>query len=99
MCATFSEADIGKPVERTDGKVIGTVGELEDGAARIEPAPDVVDTIKARFGWAEIGDPFVLSEDAVHEITDTRVHLEEGFSRADTRLDTERERERPQADR
>lgn len=99
MCATFTDDDIGKPVERADGKVIGTVAALEEGRARVEPAPDVVDTIKARFGWDEIGDPFVLDADGVREISDTRVHLEEDFSRGSSRTDTDDERERPQADR
>ncbi|WP_137289065.1 hypothetical protein [Natronorubrum halophilum] len=82
MCATFTDDDVGKPVERTDGKVIGTVASLETGTARVEPAPDVVDAIKARFGWDEIGGPFILHENDIREISETRVHLSEGFSRA-----------------
>ncbi|WP_121741432.1 hypothetical protein [Natronorubrum halophilum] len=82
MCATFTDDDVGKPVERTDGKVIGTVASLETGTARVEPAPDVVDAIKARFGWDEIGGPFILHENDIREISETRVHLAEGFSRA-----------------
>lgn len=85
MCATFTDDDVGKPVERADGKVIGTVASLEDGRARVEPAPDVVDTIKVRFGWAEIGDPFVLDESDVSEISEGRIHLEEEFSRGNAR--------------
>lgn len=96
MCATFSDEDIDKPVERADGRVIGTIGSVEGDRARVEPAPDAIDTIKARFGWAEIGDPFTLEADAVDAITETRVHLEEGFSRdgtTDTRPEPDRESE------
>ncbi|WP_436345502.1 hypothetical protein [Natronorubrum sp. FCH18a] len=84
MCATFTDDDVGKPVERTDGKVIGTVASLESEGAYVEPAPDVVDQIKARFDWGEIGGPFILDESDVQAISETRVHLTEGFSRADS---------------
>ena len=84
MCATFADGDVGKPVERADGRVIGTVAAIEEGRARVDPAPDAIDSIKARLGWAEVGDPFVLEGDAVDAVTDTRVHLEEGFSKEST---------------
>lgn len=82
MCATFTDDDVGKLVERADGKVIGTVASLDTATVRVEPAPDVVDAIKARFGWEEIGGPFILHETDVREISETRVHLADGFSRA-----------------
>ena len=88
MCATFTDDDVGKPVERTDGKVIGTVASIETEGAHVEPAPDVVDQIKARFDWGEIGGPFILEESDVREISDTRVHLADGFSRADSATPT-----------
>ena len=82
MCATFTDDDVGKLVERADGKVIGTVASLDTATVRVEPAPDVVDAIKVRFGWEEIGGPFILHETDVREISETRVHLADGFSRA-----------------
>ncbi|UHQ95034.1 hypothetical protein [Haloterrigena alkaliphila] len=84
MCATFADDDVEKPVERADGRVIGTVAAIEEGRARVDPAPDAIDSIKARLGWAEVGDPFTLEADAVDAITDTRVHLEDGFSTEST---------------
>ncbi|WP_339102437.1 hypothetical protein [Haloterrigena salinisoli] len=81
MCATFSDDDVGKPVERADGKVIGTVDAIEGDRARVEPAPDALDSIMARFGWDDIVDePFILEADAVDAVSDTRIHLTEGFS-------------------
>lgn len=80
MCATFTDDEIGKPVERADGKVIGTVASIDGETAHVEPAPDVVDTVKARLGWEEIGDPFELDARFVRTISDTRVHLEREFS-------------------
>lgn len=81
MCATFSDDDVGKPVERADGKVIGVVEAVEGNRARVEPDPDALDSIMARFGWGDIIDePFVLDGDAVDAVSDTRIHLEEAFS-------------------
>lgn len=80
----FTDEDLGKRVERADGKVIGTVASADGDTARVDPAPDVIDTIKARLGWKEVGDPFVLDATSVREISDTRVHLEHGFSEHDT---------------
>ncbi|WP_440763710.1 hypothetical protein [Natronorubrum sp. DTA7] len=88
MCATFTDDDVGKPVERTDGKVIGTVASIETEGAHVEPAPDVVDQLKARFDWGELGGPFILDESDVREISETRVHLSDGFSRADAATPT-----------
>ncbi|ELY47614.1 hypothetical protein [Natronorubrum sulfidifaciens] len=82
MCANFTEDDIGKPVERTDGKVIGTVQSVDTATAHVEPTPDVVDLLKVRFSGAEIGGPFILHEPDVRDISETRVHLADGFSKA-----------------
>ncbi|NUB89452.1 hypothetical protein HTZ84_20850 [Haloterrigena sp. SYSU A558-1] len=84
MCATFSDDDVGKPVERADGKVIGTVDAIEGDRARVEPAPDALDSIMARFGWGDTIDPFVLEADAVDAVSDTRIHLTEEFSTGKT---------------
>lgn len=81
MCATFSDDDVGKPVERADGKVIGTVTSIESDGAYAEPAPDAVDQLLIRFDRAEPDDPFVVADDDVREISDTRVHLAPAFTR------------------
>lgn len=94
MCATFTDEDVGKLVERADGTVIGSVATCEDEQVRVEPEPDAIDSIKTRLGWDEPDDPFVLEADAVREISDTRVHLEEGFSRDADRADASDDPER-----
>lgn len=81
---TFTDEDLGKRVERADGKVIGTVASADGETARVDPAPDVIGTIRARLGWEEIGDSFALDAASVREISDTRVHLEREFSERDT---------------
>lgn len=83
MCASLTDEDVGKLVERADGRVIGTVDSLEGGTVRVEPEPDALDTIKARFGWGDLGEPFTLEESDVRECSETRVHLEEGFGPSD----------------
>ncbi|MFC4439094.1 MULTISPECIES: hypothetical protein [Natrialbaceae] len=81
MSGTFTNEEIGKLVERADGKVIGTVASADGETARVEPAPDAVDQILIRVGRKEIGDPFVLEAESVREISDTRIHLERDFVR------------------
>ncbi|ELY53298.1 hypothetical protein [Natronolimnohabitans innermongolicus] len=83
MCATFTDDDIGKPVERADGKVIGTVGALEDDGVRVDPAPDAIDRLLVRFDRAEPDRPFILEAEDVSLVADTRIYLDDSFSRAD----------------
>ncbi|WP_306052939.1 hypothetical protein [Natronococcus wangiae] len=80
MTGTFTNDEIGKLVERADGKVIGTVASVDGETAHVEPAPDALDQILIRLGRKEMGDSFDLDADSVREISDTRVHLERDFS-------------------
>lgn len=81
MTGTFTNEEIGKLVERADGKVIGTVASVDGETARVEPKPDVLDQVLVRLDRKEIGDPFVLEAESVREISDTRIHLERDFVR------------------
>ena len=85
MCATLTDDDVGKLVERADGKVIGSVASVEGGRAQVEPEPDALDSILSRFGWAETFDPFVLEGSAIDEITENRILLEEGATSGNER--------------
>ncbi|NKE36720.1 hypothetical protein GWG54_13010 [Natronococcus sp. JC468] len=78
---TFTDDELGKLVERADGKVIGTVAEVGGDRARVEPRPDALDQLLVRLGRAEVGDAFVLEEGDVDEISATRIHLEREFVR------------------
>ncbi|AGB37752.1 hypothetical protein [Natronococcus occultus] len=77
----FTNDELGKLVERADGKVIGTVASVGGDRARVEPNPDALDQILVRLGRAEVGEPFVVEADDVREINDRRVHLEREFVR------------------
>ena len=94
MCATLTDEDVGKLVERADGKVIGSIASVEGGRAQVEPEPDALDSILSRFGWAETFDPFVLDGSDVDEITENRVLLGEEFE-----SDAERSEPRDERDR
>ncbi|MFU8867264.1 hypothetical protein [Natronococcus sp.] len=78
---TFTNEDLGKLVERADGKVIGTVASVSGEQARVEPNPDALDQILIRLDRKEVGEAFVLEADDVREISSTRIHLEREFVR------------------
>lgn len=78
---TFTSEDLGKLVERADGKVIGTVASVGGEQARVEPSPDALDQILIRLDRMEVGEPFVLEADDVREISSTRILLEREFVR------------------
>lgn len=81
MSGTFTNEEIGKLVERADGKVIGTVASVSGETAHVEPKPDALDQILIRLDRKETGGAFTLEADSVREISDTRVHLERDFVR------------------
>lgn len=78
---TFTNEDLGKLVERADGKVIGTVASVGGEQARVEPNPDALDQILIRLDRKEVGEAFVLEAGDVREISSTRIHLEREFVR------------------
>ncbi|WP_293032781.1 hypothetical protein [Natronococcus sp.] len=78
---TFTSEDLGKLVERADGKVIGTVASVGGEQARVEPSPDALDQILIRLDRMEVGEAFVLEAEDVREISSTRILLEREFVR------------------
>jgi hypothetical protein len=77
----FTREELGKLVERADGKVIGTIAAAHGETATVEPRPDALDQILVRAGRKEIGDAFELGADSVREISSTRIHLASTFVR------------------
>jgi hypothetical protein len=90
---SFEPTDVGKLVERADGKVIGTVASVDGDTAHVDPKPDVLDQILVRFDRQEPGKAFDLEADSVLEISRTRVHLEPDFARSAAAPTTEADAE------
>lgn len=77
MCATFTDDEVGKPVENAAGEEVGVVATVEGDVAHVRPAADAVDSIKSSIGWEGVADEtHPLASDAVREITDETVRLE-----------------------
>lgn len=80
MCATFTDADVDKPVENDNGEEVGVVAAVEGDIARIRPDPTVVESIKSSLGWEKgAEESVVLEAGSVREITDDVVRLEGEF--------------------
>jgi len=76
--ATIDEADEGKTVVNADGETIGTVVDVDNATAHVEPDPGVTDEIAADLGWGEADeDTYELDNDSIESITDDEIHLEE----------------------
>ncbi|APW96939.1 hypothetical protein CHINAEXTREME_03765 [Halobiforma lacisalsi AJ5] len=76
---TFTTDDIGKTVESASGDPLGTIVEVDDGTAYVEPDPDVRDSSKAALDWEGSHEAIPLADSAVTEITADAVRLESAF--------------------
>ncbi|WP_408957779.1 PRC-barrel domain-containing protein [Natrinema sp. 74] len=76
MTPDFTTDDEGKPVVTADGEQIGTVREVDVHTARVEPGPDMSDSIKSRLGWrATETTTYRLDEEYVESISDDEVRI------------------------
>lgn len=77
MCATFTDADIGKTVENADGTPVGIVAAADRETVHVEPDPSTTDSIKATLGWElDHDDTVSLQLDDISTITDDVIRLE-----------------------
>lgn len=77
MSATFTDDDVGKPVEGRAGEPIGVVAAVEGDRAHVRPNADAIDGLTSSIGWEGVADePRPLEADDVSEITDEVVRLE-----------------------
>ncbi|WP_255681862.1 hypothetical protein [Natrinema sp. SYSU A 869] len=77
MCATFTDDDLGKPVENDNGESVGVVAAVEGNVAHVRPDPSAVESIKSSLGWEKGAEEMItLDHDSVREITDDAVQLE-----------------------
>lgn len=92
MCATFTDDDVGKPVENDNGEEVGVVASIDGDRAHVRPTVDAVDSVKSSIGWEGVADVTQpLEAESIREITDEAVRLEGTLPVED---DTETERKR-----
>ncbi|WP_226038831.1 hypothetical protein [Natrinema sp. DC36] len=94
MCATFSDDDVGKPIENDADETVGVVTAVEGDVAYVRPDPAVVGSIKSSLGWEKGAETTVtLDRKSVREITADAVRLEGSLPiRDDSTTDVETER-------
>lgn len=73
----FTEDDVGKTVEESNGTAVGIVAAVDDETALVELDPDAVDSIKAALGWeADAAEPVSIAPADVDVITGETVRLD-----------------------
>lgn len=73
---TITESEKGKKVVNQHGDPIGRVVEVEDGAAHVDPDPDITDTIMSKIGWGSDDEgTYVLESQSVDSIKDDEIRL------------------------
>jgi len=69
-----TERDVGKPIVDSDGTQVGVVADVTGNELGVDPDPDMLDRIKARFGWKDRDDDtYRLNADRVRTVTDDEV--------------------------
>lgn len=94
MSTALTDDAIGKTVVDAQNQEVGVVTATEHGTARVEPDPDLTDTIKATLGWEDADkETFPLQKDAIATVTDDEVWLK--YERHPETSAEEREPSRP----
>ena len=96
MCALFTNDEVSKPVVNDADEEIGVVTSVEGDIAHVRPETGVVDSVKSSIGWDSVAEETQpLSSDAVREITDDAVRLEDGLPTEDVAANAEELRDEP----
>ena len=75
--ATIDESDEGKTVVNAGGENVGTVVDVDNNTAHVEPDPGLTDELAAELGWGEADEEtYRLDNDAVDTVTDGEIRLE-----------------------
>lgn len=76
MPRNFKPEDEGKRVVTAGGDAVGTIAEAAGATARVEPAAEVVRSVRRRLGWGEdADDPYELPTSRVERFDDGEVTL------------------------
>jgi len=69
-----TERDVGKRIVDADENQLGRVAAVTGNELEVDPDPDVLDRIKARFGWKDRDDDtHRIDADRVRAVTDDEV--------------------------
>jgi len=69
-----TERDVGKPIVDADENSLGRIAGVTGNEIEVDPDPDLLDRVKARFGWKDRdGDTYRIDADRVKTVTDDEV--------------------------
>lgn len=73
---TIDESDEGKSVVDDSGETIGTVVDVDNTTAHVEPDPGLTDKLAAKLGWGDASeDTYRLDNSSIDEITEDEIRL------------------------
>ena len=76
--ATIDESDEGKTVVNAEGETVGTIVDVDNNTAHVEPNPGLTDELAAELGWGDADEEtYQLDNDSVDTVTDDEIRLEE----------------------
>ena len=76
--ATIDESDEGKTVVNAGGENVGTVVDVDNSTATVEPDPGLTDELAAELGWGDADDEtYQLDSNSVEAVTDDEIRLED----------------------
>lgn len=72
----FTDADEGKTVLGSDGRELGVVAEVRNGAAFVTPLSDLASPIRAELGWGgDEREAYRLDDARVKTVTGSAIEL------------------------
>jgi sporulation protein YlmC with PRC-barrel domain len=76
MVRDFTSADEGKRVMTADGKMVGTVDQVQGGKAHVTVDESLSQSIRRKLGWTKEGEAsYELQQSKVDKISDDEIHL------------------------
>ena len=76
----LTETDAAKTVVDAEGEKVGTVRDVEDGTAYVDPVDDLPGPLRTKLDWgATTKDAYPLRNDAIAEVTDDRIRLRDEY--------------------
>ena len=72
----FTDDDEGKPVLDSDGRELGVIEDVRNGAAFVTPLADLGPPVRSELGWGGDGrDAYRLDDARVETVTNSHVEL------------------------